>query len=33
LFNENDWPLMNQFIISNLPKFENAIQPFIKNLK
>ncbi len=33
LFNETDWPSMNEFIILNLPKFENAIQPFIKNLK
>ena len=33
LFNEIDWTSMNEFIILNLPKFENAIQPFVKNLK
>lgn len=33
LFNEEDWLSMNEFIVSNLPKFENAIQPFIKGLK
>jgi len=33
LFNETDWTNMNDFIVLNLPKFENAIQPFIKNLK
>lgn len=33
LFNENDWEEMNQFFIDNLPKFENAFSPFIKNLK
>jgi hypothetical protein len=33
LFNESDWDRMNTFIISNLPKFENAFQPFIKNLR
>ncbi|MBC7391403.1 MAG: DUF4268 domain-containing protein, partial [Opitutaceae bacterium] len=33
LFNETDWTSMNEFMILNLPKFENAIQPFIKNLK
>ena len=33
LFNETDWTSMNEFIVLNLPKFENSIQPFIKNLK
>lgn len=33
LFNESDWDRMNTFIVSNLPKFENAFQPFVKNLK
>jgi hypothetical protein len=33
LYNENDWTSMNEFIVTNLPKFENAIQPFIKNLR
>lgn len=33
LYNENDWPRMNEFIVSNLPRFETAMQPFIKKLK
>ena len=33
LFNEFDWDKMNTFLITNLPKFEKAIQPFIKTLK
>jgi len=33
LYNESDWERMNAFIVSNLPKFENALQPYIKNLK
>jgi len=33
LFNESDWGNMNNFFILYLPKFESAIQPFIKNLK
>lgn len=33
LFNESDWETMNEFIVSNLPKFEKALQPFIKNLR
>ena len=33
LFNEEDWERMNEFIVTNLPKFENAFQPYIKNLK
>ena len=28
-----DWDRMNSFLISNLPKFEQALQPFIKNLR
>jgi hypothetical protein len=33
LFNESDWGTMNDFMVSNLPRFETAFQPFIKNLK
>jgi uncharacterized protein with ParB-like and HNH nuclease domain len=33
LFNETDWKKMNDFFVLYLPKFESAIQPFIKNLK
>jgi uncharacterized protein with ParB-like and HNH nuclease domain len=33
LFNETDWSIMNEFIVLNLPKFENAIQSFINKLK
>ena len=33
LFNESDWDKMNTFLVTNLPKFEKAIQPFIKTLK
>jgi hypothetical protein len=33
IFNESDWDVMNTFMVSNLPKFENAFSPFIKNLK
>ncbi|MDP3353865.1 MAG: DUF4268 domain-containing protein, partial [Flavobacteriaceae bacterium] len=33
LFNESDWNTMNTFLVTNLPKFENAFQPFIKDLK
>jgi uncharacterized protein with ParB-like and HNH nuclease domain len=33
LFNESDWDAMNTFLVTNLPKFENALSPFIKNLR
>jgi uncharacterized protein with ParB-like and HNH nuclease domain len=33
LFNESDWDAMNKFMVYNLPKFENALSPFIKNLR
>lgn len=33
LFNETDWNKMNDFIISNIFNFENALQPFINSLK
>lgn len=33
LFDESCWPIMNEFIISYLPKFENAFSPFIQKLK
>ncbi|MHA8109846.1 DUF4268 domain-containing protein [Aquirufa sp. A-Brett2-W8] len=33
LFNDNHWERMNQFFVEYLPKFENAIQPYIKDLK
>ena len=33
LYDETDWLKMNNFFITYLPKFESAIQPFIKDLK
>jgi uncharacterized protein with ParB-like and HNH nuclease domain len=33
LFNEMDWLSMNEFIVYNLPKFESALSPYIKNIK
>jgi hypothetical protein len=33
LYNESDWESMNEFMVSNLPKFESALSPFIKNLR
>ena len=33
ILNEYDWQTMNEFLVSNLPKFENALQPYIKKLK
>jgi hypothetical protein len=30
LFNESDWETMNQFIVSNLPKFETAFSRLLK---
>ena len=33
LYDENDWSTMNEFIVYNLPKFEEAFKPFIQNLK
>lgn len=33
LFDENDWGIMNDFLLVNLPKFVNALRPAIKNLK
>jgi uncharacterized protein with ParB-like and HNH nuclease domain len=33
LYNESDWADMNAFLVTNLPKFEKALQPFIKILK
>jgi len=33
ILNENDWPVMIEFLLLNLTKFENALQPFIKKLK
>ena len=33
LYDENDWLAMNEFIVYNLPKFEEAFKPFIKNLR
>jgi nicotinamide mononucleotide adenylyltransferase len=33
LYNDNDWERMNSFLISNLPKFEKALEPFIKKLR
>ena len=33
LNNESDWSKMNDFFVNNISKFENAFEPFIKNLK
>jgi len=33
LYNENDWERMNEFLVNNIYKFENALKPHIKNLK
>ena len=33
IFNEADWKKMNDFFVLYLPKFENAIKPFIKDLR
>ncbi len=33
LYDENDWLAVNEFIVYNLPKFEEAFKPFIKNLR
>lgn len=33
LYNESDWETMNEFLVTNLPKFENALSPFIKILR
>ena len=33
LFEENDWETMNNFIVNNLPKFEQAFKPEIDKIK
>ncbi len=33
LNNDVDWERMNSFLVFNLPKFEKALYPFVKNLK
>jgi uncharacterized protein with ParB-like and HNH nuclease domain len=33
LYNDVDWERMNSFLVFNLPKFEKALYPFVKNLK
>lgn len=33
LYNDVDWEIMNSFLISNLPKFEKALEPYIKKLR
>lgn len=33
IFERNDWEQMNEFLITYLPKFENALQPAINKLK
>lgn len=33
LDNDDDWKKMNEFLVYNLPKFEKALQPYMKNLK
>ncbi|WP_209332511.1 DUF4268 domain-containing protein, partial [Lunatimonas salinarum] len=32
-FNQKEWPAWNEFFIKNLPKFKNAFDPFLKELK
>ena len=32
VYDEDDWPIMHEFIVVNLPKFEKALSPFIQNL-
>lgn len=32
LYNESDWNSMNDFLVSNTPKFQKAFVPFIKEL-
>lgn len=33
IFNESAWGEMNDFIVQNMPKFEQALRPFISNLR
>ncbi|QXP54846.1 DUF4268 domain-containing protein [Cellulophaga sp. HaHa_2_95] len=33
LYDKNDWVKMNEFFVHYLPKFQNALQPVITNLK
>lgn len=33
IYNESDWEIMNNFLVSNLPNFEKAFSPFIKGLR
>jgi uncharacterized protein with ParB-like and HNH nuclease domain len=33
LFNEAHWEEMNAFFVNNLPTFENAFHPFLKNIR
>ena len=33
LFDEDDWSEMTSFLIETLPKFENALQPFVNKLR
>ena len=33
LFRKTDWLEMNEFTVTNLPEFENALSPFLKNIK
>ncbi|MFI8379193.1 DUF4268 domain-containing protein [Leeuwenhoekiella sp. NPDC079379] len=33
LFDEDNWPEMTSFLVETLPKFENALQPFVDRLR
>ncbi len=33
LYDESNWQKMNEFLIESLPKFENALKPFIDDIK
>lgn len=33
LFNKEDWDIMNEFLVTYLPKFEKALQPAIKKIR
>ena len=33
LFDRGDWKKMNDFLVTHLPKFEQAIQPSIRQLR
>lgn len=33
VFDKNDWPTMNEFLITYLPRFEKALQPAIDEMR